>query len=232
MYVTISQPRYLPHISYIARIVHSDYFVILDDVQYDEKAQQNRNRYLNYHNGKSQWLTIPIDKSITSKPIIKDMEIKDVWFYKKHIETLKNNYKKCKYYDEELLNKCIDVTHKMFLFYAVEHIEIIMNYLGFDMPKIKYSSSINTFGTSKQDKLEKLLGSFNDKNLFFITGKGSMSYLKDMPFRFGYNSNTYEYKSANNEYVPYMNILDTIFNIGTEETRKMILDIQYEDRIL
>ena len=44
--VAISQPRYLPAINYLDRIVRADVFVLLDTCQHQPRAFEHRNRVL------------------------------------------------------------------------------------------------------------------------------------------------------------------------------------------
>ena len=69
MKIAISQPRYLPALNYLQRIVVSDKFVLLDDVQHQSRAFEHRNKVRDAK--KSRWLSIPIDRSATSRPLLK-----------------------------------------------------------------------------------------------------------------------------------------------------------------
>lgn len=58
----ISQPRYLPSLSYLRRIKDVDVFIILDNVQREARGFENRNK-LDAGNGNPKWLTIPVKGS-------------------------------------------------------------------------------------------------------------------------------------------------------------------------
>ena len=59
--VSINQPGYLPWMGFFKRIISSDIFVFLDDVQYIKKDWQNRNK-IRISQG-WQWLTVPVAKN-------------------------------------------------------------------------------------------------------------------------------------------------------------------------
>ena len=58
MIVGIHQPQYIPWIPYFSKIVQSDIFVLLDDVQFQKNGLQNRN-YILSANGELR-LTLPV----------------------------------------------------------------------------------------------------------------------------------------------------------------------------
>jgi len=65
MIVSIHQPQYMPYIGYIYKILKSDVFVFLDDVQYKKNEWQNRNR-IKGPNG-LVWLTVPVSFNFGDK---------------------------------------------------------------------------------------------------------------------------------------------------------------------
>jgi WbqC-like protein family len=67
--VVITQPRYLPTISYLRRIAKADTLIIYDNVQRVSRGFEHRNKMLD-PKGNEQWLSIPIASS--SRELIKD----------------------------------------------------------------------------------------------------------------------------------------------------------------
>ena len=58
MKISIMQPTYLPWSGYFSMIKNADIFVFLDDVQFDKRSWQQRNRIL--LNKKETFLTVPV----------------------------------------------------------------------------------------------------------------------------------------------------------------------------
>src|SRR6478609_3780871 len=58
MIVAAHQPAYLPWLGYLHKLASCDVFVVLDDVQYEARNFQNRNR-VKTSNG-ATWLTVPL----------------------------------------------------------------------------------------------------------------------------------------------------------------------------
>ena len=63
--IAISQPTYFPWPGYFSLIKQSDHFVFLDDVQFDSRSWQQRNKIL--VNGKYFYLTIPVKKRVRDR---------------------------------------------------------------------------------------------------------------------------------------------------------------------
>ena len=79
--VMISQPRYLPSISYLKRIASVDKFIVLDTVQRVKRGFENRNRLID-NRKKPQWLTLPVKSS--SRELIKDSVLDGLKWKKDH----------------------------------------------------------------------------------------------------------------------------------------------------
>ena len=58
MKIAISQPTYLPWQGYFALIDYVDEFIFLENIQFNKRSWQQRNKILN--NGKEILLTIPV----------------------------------------------------------------------------------------------------------------------------------------------------------------------------
>ena len=65
MKVAIHQSQYHPWINYYIKISKADYFVFLDDVQFQKNGLQNRNKIKTLTG--EQWITIPIKQSLDQK---------------------------------------------------------------------------------------------------------------------------------------------------------------------
>jgi len=100
--VGIHQPNYIPSRAFFDKMKQCDYFVLLDDVQYEKNGYTNRNRITH-----DEWLTIPVHRKHDT--LIKDVEISydDVNWRNKHLQKLTSVYGNeptlenyCKHYDK------------------------------------------------------------------------------------------------------------------------------------
>ena len=96
--LAISQPTYLPWSGYFDLIDRSEKFVFLDDVQFDSRSWQQRNRIISNKN--YLLLTIPVIKKGKRDQNINEVMIKETNFYDGHLKSIEFNYSKTKYFDD------------------------------------------------------------------------------------------------------------------------------------
>ena len=83
------QPTYLPWIGYFDLMDQSDYFVILDDLQFSKQSWQQRNRIRTAND--ADWLSVPVEQKMGQ--LISNTKIyqPDI-VIKKHLKSLELNY--------------------------------------------------------------------------------------------------------------------------------------------
>ena len=96
--IAISQPTYLPWIGYFGLIMNSDTFIFLDDVQFDKRSWQQRNKIKS--NIGEIYISVPVKTKGKSKQLFKDVEVNNRKFYISHLKSIKLNYSKTKYFDK------------------------------------------------------------------------------------------------------------------------------------
>ncbi len=224
MKIAIHQPQYLPWPGYFNKIMQCDLFIFLDDVQYKKNEWQNRNRIKSAAG--IQWLTVPVHYKFGQK--INEIKIDNhILWRKDHLKSIKVNYNKAKYfyeffvYIEELLNK----EYKMLVDINVSSIIKILSYLGIDKP-FKFSSELKVEG-EKTDRLVNICKKLSAD--IYISGSGAKEYLEVEKFiDNGINVIFQEYKTPDypqlfDEFIPNISIIDMIFNVGKEETLKLVI---------
>lgn len=221
MKIAISQPRYLPALNYLQRIHISDIFVILDTVQHQRRAYEHRNK-IKSTNGKGVWCSIPLLKN-SSRPIIKELKVHDHQWIQQHKKTIESYYKNAHYFDRDVLDKIygninevdfVDIIHKITI-----NICRLLN--------IKYSFIYAS---------ELALTSSNDKLLYEITkkvngseylsGPNGRNYIDKKLFKditLTYHEFDFpQYQQVNGEFIPWMSIVDQLFNVGLSKTKEYI----------
>ncbi len=96
MTAVIMQPTYLPWIGYFDLMDTADVFVILDTVQFEKQAWQQRNRIKTAEN-QAKWLTVPVMQDLGQK--VNEVKISETspWS-RKHWGTIEQYYKDSKYW--------------------------------------------------------------------------------------------------------------------------------------
>lgn len=225
----ISQPRYLPAISYLQRYFNTDIFILYDIIQRQYLGWENRNQLL--INNKPKWLSIPISSS--RKNLIKDsiISFESNWI-NDHKNIIFENYKKHPHFSKEMLDLYyLDCdTHKKFTTFINQTLINVSKILSIKPKQVLLASEIendliqNSFGA---EKLKELCIAV--KAEIYISGSNGTSYGSDKVFE---NSNIKiyynnpinpEYIQPNqNNFVPFMGFFDYIFCCGVEKIREII----------
>ncbi len=209
----ILQPSYIPWIGYFEQILKSDIFVFYDDVQYTKNDWRNRNKIKTPQG--TAWLSIPVQFKLGDK--INEIKITSDW-KEKHLKTIRNFYKKSIYFDEvyPIFEKELNKKHSSLSDLDIDIIKSLSNYLGL---KAKfYKSSELNIGGDKNNRLINICKHFDTTH--YLSGKAAQSYL-DIDL-FDSNNITVEYQNfihkpytqLYGEFIPYLSILDLLFNCG------------------
>lgn len=102
MIISAARPYFCPHPDYFARILASDVFVVLDDVQFPQGTTWvTRNRFKNDQG--TLWMTIPVRKKGLGLPAISEVRIcHGGRWQRKHLASLNQAYLHAPYRDEHL----------------------------------------------------------------------------------------------------------------------------------
>lgn len=213
--ISIHQSQFLPWFPYFYKILKSDVFIIMDNVQYQKNGVQNRNT-IKTPTGES-YLTIPVASK--SNSLINEVTIVNQIHISKMLKTLKNNYTKAKYFEvvfEKINNlvqknnyETLNELNKDLIFLSLE----LMNA---DV-EIKFSSDFDL--SSKKDDLvlDLILASNQDR---YITGLGGLSYMDLEKFyksgielyQYDFNYSPYNQLWNKQGFIKNLSIIDLLFN--------------------
>ena len=220
MVIGILQPGYLPWLGFFEQMYRSDVFVIYDDVQYDKEGWRNRNR-IKSANG-IQWLTVPVQFKLSEAALVKDVKIDNkVNWRKKHLVSIRQNYIKSLYFKdyigffEEAYARDWEYLIDLDLFF----IEGLAKFLGMGDKIINRSSAVAVQG----DRIGRLI---NVCKYFgadtFYEGFSGRNYIDEEIFlaqgiKVDYQNYQHPvYKQLYGEFVPFLSIIDLLFNHGSE----------------
>lgn len=102
MIVSANQPYFAPYPGFFLKAALSDYFVILDDVQFPRRTTWiSRNRFKNDQG--TLWMTIPVHKKGLGLQKISDVRICHAGNWKKkHLRSFRSAYAHAPYLDEHI----------------------------------------------------------------------------------------------------------------------------------
>ena len=224
--ISAHQIAYNPWLGYIHKILLSDEFIIMDDVQFEKNSFINRNKILQQCS--EVWLTIPIDTKDYKSKTIKDMQISNSLWKKKHLKSLKQAYIKAPFFDRVYpeIEKILNIDSSFLIDYTDRLLEFLIEYLDIDT-KISYASKLNIKG-KKQDYVLELIQKSGAK--CFIFGSNGKNYVdKERFIQNGINIYFQEYNHPKynqlcKEFHPYMGVYDILFNLDRENIKDKILE--------
>ena len=220
MKTAIMQPTFIPWAGYFGLIKLVDQFVFLDDVQFDRRSWQQRNKI--FENDKATFVTVPIiKKNLRYQKILNTKINSSSNFRKKMIKKILQNYSKSKYFKnyqkfvERILLKefkCISDMNIFIIQEICKEIEISANFYK--------SSELNVKG-KKTEKLVNICKKINTSE--YISVEGSKNYLENELNLFYKNEiqvkyfefNEAKYDTFYNKFIPKLSIVDLLFNCGT-----------------
>jgi hypothetical protein len=218
--VAIHQPNYLPWIGYFYKILNCDYFVFLDNVQYEKNSFINRN-LIKTANG-VQWLTVGVLTKGAKDQLINDVKINNSLSWNdSHWKSLTQNYGKCRYfqaYAEELEN-----IYRVKWDSLAELNESLISFcckaLNIENVNFIKASSLNASGKST-DLLANICLALGGNTYF--SGNGGAKYIVERKFEEAQIVVKYSdfqhpsYFQKWGEFVPNLTILDLLFNEGEQ----------------
>jgi hypothetical protein len=223
--VVVLQPSYLPWLGYFDQIYRSDVFVFYDDVQYDKHGWRNRNK-IKTPNG-WQWLTVPVQRKFGQKIYEARISYQTPWI-RKHLKSIQVNYCKAPYYNRDIERRLEEVYFKMWDYIAdldIELIKLICEILGIKGKKFVRSKDLGIKG-ERSERLLKICQLF--KADAYLTGQSAKNYLNEELFRENGIEVIYQnykhpvYPQLYGEFIPYLSIIDLIFNCGPESLEILI----------
>ena len=218
------QANYLPYPGLFSKIFNSDCFIYVNDVKFENKSWQSRNRII----GENDFivLTVPTLKKKSSQ-IIKDVEInnKTNWKYK-HFKSIEINYKKSSYF-KKYINFFEDLYSKEWKKICDLNIYIT----NFVIKELDISTKIiyDTNYSFKKKKNERLIEMCQKTNAdTYLSNLGSQSYVDLYLFKkkkinhFFIDFKSEPYRQKKREFIPNLTVFDMLFFCGKEETKRIV----------
>jgi hypothetical protein len=218
--VAIMQPTYLPWIGYFGLMQSVDLFILLDVVQFARRSWQQRNQ-IKTPNG-ALWLSVPVQSKGKREQLISDVEIDyDHDFPRGHQKTLEMNYKKSIHFDlyAPRLFEILNTDNQYLSELTISLIHWFRNTLGITT-EIRLASEFIKTGV-KADLLASICEQVGATE--YVSPPGSKDYL-DESTAFSernievsyFHFNHPEYTQRFGAFMPYMSVIDLLFNCGKE----------------
>jgi hypothetical protein len=180
--VAISQPTYLPWLGYFQQIANSDYFVFLDNVQFERQSWQSRNRIKDNHD-QILWLSVPVKSQALDTPVAEiELAYQKVNWQRKHLNSINTYLAKTPYLKDvvSLLDNVYQQQHLKLADLNIALITALCDGLGIKT-KLLRASDMNVSGT-KADLLLQIIKKLD--GTCYVANQGSRVYLEQERSRF------------------------------------------------
>ena len=222
----IMQPTYLPWSGYFHLASKVDTFVFLDDVQFERRSWQSRNRILS--NGQEHILTVPVQQS-SQETLIRNIQLSpDQPWRKKHLRTIQVAYPKL-WKDDQLREHLIaefEQPHQSLADLNIALIRLLFKLLEINCRTMRASEIVCTGKRSKH--LAEICHAIEADTYF--SPIGSQDYLKEDKFEELYgitlqfcDFNPLPYSQGKkNQFMSHLSIIDVIGHGGLDFTKDYI----------
>jgi hypothetical protein len=229
--IAIHQPDFMPWLGFFYKLSKSDCFVLLDHVHMDVKNSGWIKRVKFLINGTPQWVSIPLKRPLEgfSLPINRIMIDLNNPHFQKAYRCLNAAFLNYPYYKEYkyLLDAYFMGSTSCLCDKNFEFIQEVIKLLNLNI-KIYKSSDIKIKLTKSEMNAEivELLG-----GTVYMSGQGAASYQNEDDFKnrnielrvSDFDAIKFAYSQLDREeFKPGLSVVDTLMNIGAEETTRLI----------
>ena len=231
MIIGIHQPNFFPWFGYFVKIVRSDIFVFLDDVQIVQTGGSYTNRTSLNIQGNSQYFSVAIKRE-PGIQLINQSYFANAFWQKKLKGTLQANYSKAPYYKENIVfvHNLIDFHTESLSEFNSNSIMTLTEHLGISKSFLK-SSSLSVAGSSTERLVEIVKKLKGDT---YLSGKGGDKYQQAILFESNQINLLYNefehpvyYQQNTEHFLKGLSILDFLFNLGKDKLQELLFGLKY-----
>ena len=214
--IVISQPRYLPSLNYIHRILLADKFIFLDNVQYTPRDWENRNK-VKGPNG-AFWLTVPVVRVSREQRILDTKIDSEQRWANRHINTIKQLYSSAPFFSNYIGDLCdiyqqeweylIDLNERLIKYFCKSW-DISYNFIR--------ASEMNVIGSGEN----LLIGLCQKVNgTIYLSGELGKNYINPDHWaraNLGLTFHKYnypKYSQLHGDFIPWVSAIDLLMNCG------------------
>ena len=228
MRVSIHQPNFMPWMGYFKKIMASDVFVFLDDVQIQKKAGSWTNRVKVLNAGEPKWLTVPIVRVSGTTQNINMTEFAQSDWGSRCQQVIDAAYRKAPFHKEimDLVETLFQFSPRYLSEFNENSVKKIFDYLQLSTPKLVKSSEFEVSATATERLIELVLLLDGDE---YLCGDGSAGYLDSEKFASANIKLTFQnhrespYIQLNSsEFIPGLSIVDALMMVGPKAVQELL----------
>jgi hypothetical protein len=216
--VCIHQPDFCPYIGFFDRLLVCDIFVVLDDVQFIRRGWQHRDKIKTPRG--AEWITLSVEKGEYSQVISDTRLLNGTAWRMDCLNLLQENYRKARFFEEYFPS-----IRSLFLIEENNLAKFNLRFLRWllEIFEIQIEISLSS-ALDIEEKSTKRLINIVEKvgGTHYLTGTGSRDYLDEDLFRRSglslewQNFQHPQYDQLYGDFIPYLSVLDLVFNCGPE----------------
>lgn len=220
MILTAHQPVYLPWIGLFHKIALADKFCFFDNVQYQPKDWNNRNK-IKFNNGTSGWLTVPVFRKSYLEHSYLEMEINnELPWQRKHWKSIELNYQKAPYFGlyEKELKKFYETKWCFLSELNYEMLLFFLEKLDISIPVVRMKDY--SFQGSKSELVLDMCIQLEAD--IYIFGEQGKDYTNAEVFHAARVFPVFQeyqhpiYPQIHGDFISHLSIIDLLFNCGPE----------------
>ncbi len=228
--VALMQPPFLPWQGFFGLVAAADVFVLLDDFQFQRHSFHQRNR-IRAADGSPMWMSLPVSHPrdgeyptlAAAAPIVGDK-------WRRVLKTtLDQSYGRASHHTalRPEIDAWIDTPFGSVADMNIAFIRLVAGLLGF-APEWRRSSEIGSCGR-RSDRVLDLLHRAGARS--YLCARGSFEYMHEdgvfpvAELEVGFQDfepQPYPQRRAD-EFVSHLSIVDALFEVGADETRRLVL---------
>ncbi len=227
MKVAIMQPYFFPYLGYFQLINAVDEFVIYDNIEFTKKGWINRNRIL--VNGTDALISLPLKKD-SDYLHVNERFLADTWEVerKKMLNRITESYRKAPHFKEAyaVIQECIMYEDRNLFKFILHSVQTLIQYLNIET-NLVISSSILI--DHQLISYEKVMAICKERGAdMYINPIGGLHLYDKEHFKQNnielqfQKSNSITYKQFNNEFVPWLSIIDVMMFNNAEEIQSKL----------
>lgn len=219
--ICIHQPDFAPYLGFFHRLLISQHFILLDDVQFIRRGWQHRDR-IKGKNGQI-WLTLGLHKGDYHQLINQVALSEDPKWIEDNLNLLRECYAKAEFFAEVFprVAAIYHAGHHRMMDFNCALLDLAMEYFDISVP-ISRSSEYGIAATSSARLLALTQAKGGDT---YLTGTGSRDYLDEEMFRAAGVRVMWQdfrhpvYPQLHGDFEPMLSCLDVLFNCGRDAAK-------------
>lgn len=221
MRAAIHQLQYLPGLRFFAKMRAAELFIYLDDVQFEKREFQNRNRIRTARGW--QYLTAPVISKGRFSQKINEVELENTAGWRAdHLLAIKTNYARAPYFRQYLpgLEELYGRDYRLLADLAIATMDFLKDGFGIKVP-VRFSSEFKVEEASSA-RLARLCAAAGAGE--YLSGAGAKAYLDPNVFSYAGIKLAWQefkprpYPQAFPGFEPDMSALDLLLNCGPAST--------------